>query len=65
MARQALHRSEIRSSVEKVRNESAPEIVRSESLAPGFDSSLPENVEHRLIRHPTCDHTTYLVDGQK
>ena len=59
MTREALHRSEIRSSVEKVGDEGAAEIVRSESLYPSFEGSLPENVEHGLVGHPARDHPAH------
>jgi hypothetical protein len=53
MTSEALHRSEIRPSVEKMGDEGAAQIVRGESLYPSIPCSLPQNVEHRLIRHPT------------
>jgi hypothetical protein len=65
MTREALHRREIRPSVEKMGDEGAPKIVRGESFYPSFDSSLPENVEHGLVRHPARDHPTRLVDRAK
>jgi hypothetical protein len=57
VTREALHRSEIRSGVEKMGDERAAKIVRSESLYPGLGCSLPEYVEHRLVRHPARGHS--------
>jgi hypothetical protein len=65
MTREVLHRSEIRSSVEKVGDEGATQIVRSESLYARVARSFPENVEHGLVRHPTRDYSTGLVDRAK
>jgi hypothetical protein len=65
MTREALHRSEIRSSVEKVGDERAAKIVRSESLYASFDRPLSKNVEHGLVCDPARDHPTPFVDGAK
>ena len=65
MPGEALHPSEVRSSVEKVGDERATEIVRSASLYPSFASSLPENVEHRLVRHPARNYPAGLIDRAK
>jgi hypothetical protein len=62
---ETLHRSEVSPRIEKMGDECAAQIVGGESLYPSIPCSLPQNVEHRLIRHPTRYHTARLVDRQK
>jgi hypothetical protein len=65
MTGETLHRSEIRSGVEKMGDECPAKVVRRKSLYPGFGCSLPENVKHSLIRHAARDHPTRLIDRAK
>jgi hypothetical protein len=53
MACQFLHCTDISTSIQKVTDEGAPEIMGGERRHLGLLPSLPENIQHRLITHPS------------
>jgi len=65
MTRQLLDGTDIGSGIQRVTDEGAPKIVRGERWHLGLLPPQPENVQHRLIAHPSGTNPTALHGGME